>query len=339
MQIVNETPFEAEHAVYLDKNGAERLVLSFKATYEIAEAGDLSPAEEQDPIRSADEYHGEPDSSSIEHEAEMEPPKPATDVFLRGSARPPTTGVTTLDVSLRVGPVSKMARVFGDRIWKKSFGMSSFTDPEPFEEIPLIYENAFGGEDTSPEKEKHHDGEIRNLVGRGFRAKHSKAEWVGTPLPNIEDPERLIHSVDNRVDPVGFGPICRHWMPRRRYTGTYDQKWIDERLPLLPEDFDERFHNAAPEGLTAPGYLEGVEPVEVVGCTRSGPLQFELPGLRPCLFVRICDRGEDLEMKLNTVTVDTDRMKLVLLWKADLDVHRELLKLKEMEFRLEGETP
>lgn len=38
----------------------------------------------------------------------------------------------------------------------------------------------------------------------------------------------------------------RSWQPRLRYAGTYDQHWMDERLPFLPEDFDLRYFQSAP---------------------------------------------------------------------------------------------
>ena len=48
---------------------------------------------------------------------------------------------------------------------------------------------------------------------------------------------------------AAFGPVGRHWEPRVRYAGTYDDRWTEDRMPLLPKDFDDRFHNAAPPGL------------------------------------------------------------------------------------------
>ena len=47
---------------------------------------------------------------------------------------------------------------------------------------------------------------------------------------------------------MAFGPVGRSWQPRIRWAGTYDQKWMDEKFPFLPEDFDERYYQCRPRG-------------------------------------------------------------------------------------------
>jgi hypothetical protein len=39
-------------------------------------------------------------------------------------------------------------------------------------------------------------------------------------------------------------------------------------------------------------------------------------------------RSEEIGLACNSVTVDTDRMRLLLLWKGALRVHREVPRLK-----------
>lgn len=337
MELLNQTPFLMGRMIALDKKGAEHLIVVLKATYSITGQGQISLADEQAPIQEADEFYDEPDSSSIKHEAELGPVKPATDVFLKGSALAPRSGTTVMDIRFRVGPVAKKARVFGDRVWNKSFGRPKASAPKPFESIPLVFENAYGGQDLSADDQKFHSQEPRNPVGRGFRSKKSKAPWAGTLLPNIENPEQLIGKPGQEIAPTGFGPIGRNWVPRLDYAGTYDQKWIEERMPILPEDFDERFHNAAPPDLVAPKYLSGGEPVEVIGCTKSGRLNFTLPRVEPWAFIQLSNRVRDIPLKCNSVTVDADRMQLCLLWKGEMYIHREVLKVEVIETRLEGE--
>ena len=55
--------------------------------------------------------------SSYKYEPEVALCKPATDVVLIGHAQPPGGGATQVDVGIKVGPVQKVARVFGDRFW------------------------------------------------------------------------------------------------------------------------------------------------------------------------------------------------------------------------------
>ena len=339
MQVVNETPFVPGQAILYDKTAAEHLIVALKATFEISDQGELAVAEKQEPLRLAEEFVDEPGTSSIVHEAELCPPKPSTDVLLRGHAMAHKKGTTSMPVRFRVGKVGRQAVVFGPRVWIKKLGFGGISGPEPFESVPLIWENAFGGTDQSAEDPKRHDWEPLNPVGTGFRAKHSVLPWVDQPLPSIEDPGALFKKHDQRVEPVGFGPIGRNWEPRAGYAGTYDDAWMQERMPLLPDDFDDRFHNSAPPALVAPGYLEGGLPVEVAGCTRAERLAFRLPEIGASVEVLVRDRKESVDFNCETVTVDTDTMQLRLLWKGWLRVHRESMQVQKVEFRVEGELP
>jgi len=334
MKLENQTPFAAAWLVLLDKQAAEHLILVLKATYTIGENGRLDLAKQQDVIRPVDEFSGEPGQSSIRYEAELGPAKVATDIVLVGSAVAPQPGTTEMNVGLRVGALMQQVKVFGERRWKKSLLGLAISKPLPFDRLPLTYENAWGGKDTSHKDPKNHSQEPGNPVGRGFRSKKSELEFADTLLPNVEDPDRPLRHPGGDLTPRGFGFIARDWQPRLQYAGTYDQKWIEERLPLLPLDFDERFHNAAAPGLVANGYLKGNEVVEVVGCTKSGRLTFALPNPQPVADAFLAGRAEPILLKLNTVLLDTDAMKLHLLWKGDLQVHRRLLQITRIQCRV-----
>ena len=340
MEITTKSPYELGQMVFLDKTGAEHLLVAMKATYAIGEDGRLTVAEEQKPLEAGDLFYDDPATSSIQHEAELGPAKVATDVVLHGHARAPKAGTRKMEVSFRVGQLEKKAVVFGQRLWHKSFlGAASFTDPEPFEAVPLLYENAYGGRDETPDQTKHHAEERRNPVGRGFRSKGSHAPWADQPLAQIEDARKLIKGPDQRVTPAGFGFVGRSWEPRAQYAGTYDEKWIEERLPILPEDFDERFHTAASPGLVAPGHLSGGEAVEVLGCTSSGRLAFELPRLVARARIRLAGRDHALDLPLNTVLVDADAHEVRLQWKGQLRVHGLLPRYRKTECWVEGDEP
>lgn len=324
MEIRNSSPFPSTQTVFMDKSATEQLVVTLKATYAISERGELAIAEEQDPLRLTDEFHGEPGKSSIKHQSELGPPGPATNALLVGCARTPRPGVRAVEVSFRVGPCQQRAIVVGNRQWSRG----GASDPEPFDAIPLLWENGFGGRDETPERETDHASEPRNPVGRGFRARNSRQPNDGELLPNIENPHGPLRSLGQRVDPVGFGPIARDWQPRVGYAGTYDEQWMANRMPLLPMDFDDRFHNAAPPELVLPGYIAAGEWVQVVGCTAGGQLTFRLPPFQPYATVMVGGRIDEVDLACNSVTVDTDRMRLLLLWKGALRVHREVPRLK-----------
>lgn len=336
MEIRNQTPFPAAQTILLDKQGEEHLVVAMKATYAFARDGSVTPLEEQPALALAEEYREEPGKSSLRKEAELGPPKVATDVVLFGGAIAPARGTTTMEVSLTVGGLGKRVAVFGRRVWGKRLGFTRIEGPEPFERIDLLWENAFGGRDTTPEKEENHDWERRNPIGRGFFAKKTRAEWVGMELPNLEDPHRPLRSIGDRVDPAGFGFIDRGWEPRSKYAGTYDDAWAKERMPLLPLDFDERFHNAASPDLIAADRLRGDEPVEIRGCTPEGHTAFRLPGLAPRGTVRIRHRFHELPLALDTLRIDADARRFHLLFRGALPVHGEIYRVKRTELVAEG---
>jgi hypothetical protein len=336
VDIRNHTPFAAGIVVLLDRSGAEQLHVVLKATFAFTETGQLTVADEQQPIASADTFREDPASSSITQEAELMPLKPATDLFLVGSARAMARNVRHMQIGFRVGANQKTAVVFGSRVWVRHGAGVRATDPEPIEAVPLIYENAFGGADLSAEDPARHEREVRNPVGRGFRARHSTLPWEGELLPSIEDPAAIMSGPQDRAAPVGFGPLGRAWQPRVQYAGTYDQAWIDHRMPLLPNDFDDRFYNAAPPDLIAPGHLVGGEWVDVVGCTAGGRVFFQLPVVAPRFEVQVGGRSEDVTGACDTVTVDTDAMQLRMVWKAQVRVHGEVPVLRRITCRVDG---
>ena len=338
----NETPYAAELAMLADESGRDLLVVLVKATYVITEAGQLQLSDEQAPVSLAGEYYGEAGKTSLKYAPEASFAKLSTDIALIGDACPPNGRVVKqLDVSLRVGAASKDLRIFGDRFWVRSKGLMNtrwkMSDPQPFTSMPLIYERAFGGIDTSTENEQDRISEPRNPVGAGIVAKKSKLEKV--PLPNIEDPKQLIKTPQDRPQPAGFGFISPDWQPRQAYAGTYDKAWLDSRMPLLPQDFDRRFFNAAHTDLIGSGFLTGTEPVEIINASPRGHLKFNLPGDAPVITVTMA--YEDplaVETQLDSVIFDTIDHTVHLLWRGSLDVYNRIYDLEKIETSINPEN-
>ncbi len=336
MEIRNATTFPAAQTVLFDRDGAETLIVALKATFSVGPGGVLAPVPEQAPLSFVDRFRGDPAKSSIVEECEMGPVKPATDVFFFGEAVPPRAGLTTMPFSFRCGPVRRDAVVHGRRVWAKTLGFSRIEGPAPLERVPLTFENTFGGTDLSPEKPEHRGWEPRNPVGRGFLAKKTRVEWVGTDLPAVEDPADPLKSPGQIATPAGFTPVGRHWEPRKSFAGTYDEAWVRDRIPLLPADFDDRFHSAAPPGLVAPGHLAGDEDVQVSGCRPEGPVSFRLPGAKPRCRVLVAARESDVPLRLDTVVVRSEPLTVTLLYKGSLGVHRLVPRLRRTSFDLPG---
>jgi hypothetical protein len=315
-EIENTTPFTADVLFLCDESYRPVATPIVKATYAIGRGRELMLAEQQRPIELKGTHHGEPGTSSLREEPEVAFVKEATDVVLIGHAVAPHPGCSELDVSLSVGPIQKTVSVIGDRIWEKGLAGMRIGPSAPFERIPLIWERAFGGWDETPTREKRRAFEPRNPVGVGFHARQSQLD-SGTPLPNLEDPGQRIKRWGSQPRPAGFGFIAPNWEPRAALAGTYDESWETGRSPRLPMDFRRRHFNAAPEDQIVDGYLPGDARVEVTHVTPDGRLVFDLPGLAsPTAVVsRRNGRPETLALALDTVVIDTDAMRVSLLWR------------------------
>jgi hypothetical protein len=335
LQLKNSTPFQAGIAIYPDQNGVDTLYVTIKGTFNIGKK--LSVAEKQQPIVHADTYWGEPGLSSLKYASESHLSKPTTDIILIGEASAPEKRRTEkLDVTFSVGSLKKVVRVFGDRNWAGGIVGVQMTSPKPFESIPLIYERAFGGvHEIDPEKKKVLF-EPRNPVGKGFRGKREKKELNGMPLPNLEDPAKLISSPGDQPAPTGFGYIAPSWEPRKSYAGTYDEAWQKNRAPYLPDDFNSRFLNGAHPDLICKGYLKGGEPVEVVNASPYGPLRFKLPTCNIDAAIRVAGVTERPPLKMETVLVEPGQYRFFILWRTAVPCDKKALKVEEIDLKIQN---
>lgn len=324
MQLENRTRFTAGHYSLADNTGVPILQTIVKATYAFAITGEVSLAPRQEPIKLSDCYTGEPGTSSIEYASDFSFDKQATDIVLVGCAYPPERNIPETFVSLRVGYIYREVAVFGNRQWKRRLGIPVLTAPKPFDRIPLRYEYAFGGSDTSHNDSKHHEFEAHNPVGKGFTARKSAMKLTDLPVPNIEDPEDCITVPCERPTPRGFGSICPSWQPRLAHAGTYDDTWRKERMPLLPHDFKKEFFNTAHTDLIYPGFIDGGEQVGITGTfpPRQSVVSFLLPTHHLACSVETYDSAEPhtLQLKTDRVHFDTERMSFLIVASGTLRI-------------------
>jgi hypothetical protein len=301
-----------------DKDANKIWLVVVKATFDIQADGACRLAEEQLPVLRTGEHLGKPGSSSLIYESDLQGLKSCTDILVHGNAwAPKGRAATSVDVELSVGPVQKRLRVFGDRIWERS-AMRTVTASPPlrFESMPMIYERAYGGWDKHDADPGNHRLEARNPTGTGFALNDDGC--VGQMLPNIEYPNELIGSYEDRPSPAGFNAVECHWSPRRELAGTYDSQWREHRFPLWAEDFDTRYHNCAPADQQAPGFLRGGEPVRLVNLCSAGDLMFTLPRIYPFFETRFGSDKVEHRAQLCTVIVEPDLRRLLMSWQTSL---------------------
>lgn len=330
LQVKNSTPFAATLMVLPDVAGIDTVYAVVKGTFAIGPR--LLPADEQVPVTMADQHYADPATSSIRAPSDVCLGKPGTDVVLIGSAWSPDGRPTwQMDVSLTVGTLSKTVRVLGDRVWESNGSGTSMAWVAPFVRMPLVWERAFGGSDKT---EKGPRAYPRNPVGTGLRVSGGTKPLAGMPLPNVEDPQALVSGPGDSPEPAGFAPIAPHWDPRKSFAGTYDESWQRNRAPYLPSDFDPRFFHYAPAGQLAATPLTGGEPVEVLGASADGPLRFTLPRLAIQTTFRR-NGGEDVRRAaLESVLIEPDARRVVLVWRAALNCDKQVLKMKQVDVSL-----
>lgn len=313
LQLSNETPFAAERGIQLDPEGVQHWVVIVKATYTIEPSGQLMAAREQEPVAVKPRYLGEEGKSSLLRETEMTFAHPGTDVIVNASAHAPAgTPVRELDVHVAVGKLRKSLRVFGERKWISGLLELVPSTSARFTTMPITWERAYGG--VGPESSGA--GESRNPIGRGFAVR--REELVDRWLPNVEDPKHLIHGWRDRPPPAGLRALGSHWSPRREHAGTYDAAWEQNKLPLLPDDFDPLFFAAATPELHARQALVGGEPVYLQGLTPGGQLAFNVP--REVLLIDTWLGGRRMRLKpqLDRVIIEPDDARVVAVWRAAL---------------------
>jgi len=314
----------------LQPDGRELLVVCLKGTFTIPKNGEEPRlAEEQVPLVEADVFTGEPGLSSPVYESDYAPRKPKCDVLLNGSAYAPGgRPAASVNVSLRVGPISKSFAVVGDRIWKKGFLSIKATQPKPFVVMPISYDTAFGGVDENHKDPKKHQAYMENPIGVGFHS-YLKPEFVkDKPLPNTEAIDKPVSKPNGKYHPMSYGPIGRAYLPRYPLAGTYDQDWIDNVFPFLPPDFNEAYYQAAPSDQQMP-YPMGGEAVRLVNLTPEGRTTFRLPNKNILVWFFLKDGSEkDVSAVADTIVIEPDMGHFTVTWRASLPLQKNMFEVE-----------
>lgn len=236
-------------------------------------------------------------------------PKARRELLISGKAFAPNrTACPGCRVRVQVGPIDKTLNVFGDRHWKTTVP----SDPVPFTEMAIVYENAFGG-----------PGYALNPLGKGF----APPEERGAPhyLPNIEDPKVPIRAPKDRPPPAGLGAYDFMWPQRRAMSGTYDERWQREVYPGFPDDMDVAMFNTAPEDQRTAAQLRGDEVIRIENMhPDKALLETSLPGVAGRCFVTQKDAsGEvlrEVPMAVETVHLFPHAERGVVIFRGSLPV-------------------
>ncbi|WP_434041069.1 MULTISPECIES: DUF2169 family type VI secretion system accessory protein [Sorangium] len=190
-----------------------------------------------------------------------------------------------------------------------------------------------------------------NPVGVGFLEGWyaDAAEVKRWPAPRIEAPgagitaEIFARMVAGEVgagevpelSPRGVGVIAKPWQPRLKLAGTFDERWLAERWPYMPPDFDMAYWNGAHPDMQC-DYLFGGELAELWNLLpRSAPgvapetagtaCRFHVP--EAAVVVRLTGKDDAVSfaaVPIDTVIVDLEQMRLSLVWRARIPASLEV---------------
>lgn len=201
-------------------------------------------------------------------------PKPRGEFLITGSCFAPNGETRSAsEVSVQVGSVKKTLNIYGNRYWKNGL----ISPAEAFSEIPLIWQNSFGGKEFAP-----------NPLGKGIDKVQLADGSEAIALPNIESPLELIGSPAQEVKPAGLAPLDMMWPQRFSKNGTYDDKWKRERWPYFPDDMNYEFFNMASEDQFIDGFFQGGESLVIKNMHSEQPvIESALPNQRVRCFVTL----------------------------------------------------
>lgn len=323
--IKNKTPFE--HFVFEKMAPGRQIcdVIVLKGAYMLAPSGKLKLAPEPAEFYLADQHYGDTNTTSLWRSGDMLLHKPATDLFVSGSARPPKGMEDQWPCELIVETKDKKYRqqvhMLGPRHWQYSV-LSGWhmTKPARVEHLPMRYELAFGGRYPKKGGWSEH---APNPIGLGFYDKAKMDKDIHYPAPQIQYLKHPYASLDDIVPTAGFGPIPRFWAARKRYAGTYDDAWHqqfkDQDMPDYPKDFDLKFFQGAhPDWIFSP-QLRGNEWICMVGFHGDQGYRFQLPDIGIAVDA-YTDQGEHFarQMQMDTVEIALDAQRVYITWRLTL---------------------
>lgn len=245
------------------------------------------------------------------------------------------------------------------------------TLPEPIAALPVRYEYAWGGqcriEAQDPAAKRvskasrlddkqqaahpnqdnvpvAHTACEDNPVGLGFAERWflnaTKQQRVAAPQIEASNEPISIQGwlaalngqAHPSLHPAGFGIVGKAWRSRRELAGTYDDQWLAEHHPGLPDDFQFRYWNGA-HPLMQVSHLKGNEMIVLTNLVPAGTpgstvdergnaiLRIALPGHLPMGWVYTDQSLKFAPLLLDTLSVDVSDAAtpvVTLVWRATL---------------------
>ena len=256
--------------------------------------------------------------------------KPVCDVIVAGHAHAPLgRAASRWQAAVQLGKQRHAMTITGPRQWRKRLSGWSLDAPELASSVPLDYGLAFGGDPTLGHPGKRGAASQAlpdNPVGVGYYQKRYMDSAQTYAAPQFEVTGKAYTDYDRKYPVLGFSPLSRWWPSRYRHAGTMDAAWEKNGFPHLPDNFDTRFYNGAPQPLQIP-HPQGGEEIALLGLwptdaahpasNAHGAVHTSLPQAFPEAQIHtISTVLPSVPMTLDTIVIDTEERRVYLSWRV-----------------------
>lgn len=146
------------------------------------------------------------------------------------------------------------------------------------------------------------------------------------------------------LTPRGLGVITKAWQPRLALAGTFDAQWLENKWPLMPDDFQMAYWNGAHPDMLCSRLFGGdivtlenmVPPGEALAFEGRTVMRFAIPDvtLAVCLKAAWVEAGW-VRMTIDTLIVDLERGLVSLVWRllapAEMKIKEAILAVPQVE--------
>ena len=226
------------------------------------------------------------------------------DVLVFGHAHAPNgQPVTSHDVAIEAGPVTRRVRIFGDRVWEKRWnGRFAISAAQPYTRMPLDLSHAYGGKDKWDGLDVPFSD---NPDGKGFVTDVARVE--GTALPNLEDPDQLITRWEDRPEPIGLG-CCP------TTSGLRLRNSVELNAQAMLSKLKPTYYNSAFPRLIAPSMVAGTR-VRLSGITADGPWEFTIPDHRFAARLAFGEERAECPLLIDQLGIECDLRRAFITWR------------------------
>ncbi len=290
MEVVSRSPLPVSSIVWQPQATSWVFTFVTKATFQL-QPGKSTLAPTQLAIHDDDKYLDDDPARSLYAPSDLEPLKTRVEIVLVGSAYSPQGSVVrSLITRLAFGEIDKSIDVCLDR----AVGIdNALIDGQRFARMPLTYERAAGGPDTT------------NPVGICL----DQRDMFGRlKLPNLMPVGIGDSAIPAVVAPIGFGPVAPKWPMRLAKLGRHASSWSRQRIKSapLPDDFDYSFFNVAPVDQQMSEVAEETRLVLENLHPQVPRLVTNFSALRPHALVERRGGTHPVKMRCDMLWIDTD---------------------------------